>query len=98
MVKEIRWPGIAQKQLLKAYLYILQFSLQNAEKVKNDILSSTNKIAENPERYPPDKFKLNNDGSFRAYEIHHYRIAYQIKEKEIIILRIRHTSMEPKPY
>ncbi|MES2774459.1 MAG: type II toxin-antitoxin system RelE/ParE family toxin [Bacteroidota bacterium] len=98
MVREVRWPLAAQKQLSKAYAYILKFSYQNAEKVKNDILSSTRKIAENPERYPPDKYRNNNDGSFRAYELHRYRIAYQFTEREIIIVRVRHTSMEPKQY
>ena len=48
--------------------------------------------------YAPDKYRINNDGSFRAYELHRYRIAYRLTEKEIIILRVRHTSMEPKQY
>jgi plasmid stabilization system protein ParE len=98
MVKEVRWPAMAQNQLSKAYEHILLDSYQNAEKVKKDILASTRKLAVNPEMYPPDKFRKNNDGSFRAYELHHYRIAYRVTEKEIIIVRLRHTSMEPKIY
>jgi plasmid stabilization system protein ParE len=98
MVREIRWPLLAQRQLWKAYQYILLDSYQNAEKVKNDILLSTRNLPANPEMYPPDKYRLNNDGSFRAYELHRYRIAYRITEKEIIIVRVRHTSMEPKQY
>ena len=66
--------------------------------MKADILVSTRKVADNPEMYPPDKYRKNNDGSFRAYELHHYRIAYRFTEKEIIIVRVRHTSMEPKLY
>ncbi|MEP7143473.1 MAG: type II toxin-antitoxin system RelE/ParE family toxin [Ferruginibacter sp.] len=81
MVIEVRWPLQAQKQLAKAYKYILHDSYQAAEKVKNDILSSTRKIAANPEMYPPDKYRKNNDGSFRAYELHHYRVAYRIMKK-----------------
>ena len=61
-------------------------------------LASTRRLGANPEIYPPDKYRNNNDGSFRAYELHHYRIAYRITEKEIIITRMRHTSMEPKQY
>ena len=98
MVREVRWPLLAQKQLTKAYENILRDSYQNAEKVKNDILLSTRKLPANPEMYPPDKYRLNNDSSFRAYELHRYRIAYRIKEKEIIIVMVRHTSMEPKKY
>jgi plasmid stabilization system protein ParE len=98
MVKEVIWPLHAQKQLTKAYEYILKSSYQNAEKVKQEILASTQKLPDNPERHAPDKFRKNNDGSFRAYEIHHYRIAYRVTEKQIIIVRVRHTSMEPMNY
>jgi plasmid stabilization system protein ParE len=98
MVREVRWPPRAQNQLENACKYILQDSYQNAEKVRADILESTRKLATNPEMYPPDKYRKNNDGSFRAYELHRYRIAYWVTKKEIIITRVRHTSMEPKQY
>lgn len=98
MVREVRWSPRPQHQLEKAYRYILLDSYQNAEKVMTDILTSTRRLAANPEMYPPDKYRNNNDGSFRAYELHHYRIAYRITEKEIIITGMRHTSMEPKQY
>ncbi len=98
MVKKVIWPLHSQKQLAKAYEYILPDSYQNAEKVKADILASTRKLPDNPEIHPPDKYRENNDGSFRAYELHHYRIGYRITEKEIIIVRVRHTGMEPKKY
>jgi plasmid stabilization system protein ParE len=67
MEREVRWPLIAQRQLLKIYQYILLDSFQNAEKVKHDILLSTRKLALYPEMYQPDKYRTNNDGSFRAY-------------------------------
>ena len=98
MVKEVRWPLAAQKQLAKVYEYILSDSYQNAEKVKEDILLSTRKLVVHPEMHPPDKYRRNNDGSFRAYELHRFRIAYRITDKAIIVVRVRHTSMEPKPY
>jgi plasmid stabilization system protein ParE len=98
MVKEVRWPAKTQRQLEKVYRFILLNSYQNAEKVKADILASTRKLATNPEIHPPDKYKMNNDGSFRAFELHRYGIAYRITEKEIIIIRVRHTSMEPNQY
>jgi len=98
MVREVRWPIRAQNQLAKAYEHISTDSQKNAEKVKKDILSSTRKLATTPEIHPPDKYRKNNDGSFRAYELHRYRIAYRITENEIIIVRVRHTSMEPKQY
>lgn len=82
MVRQVRWPLAAQRQLAKAYEYILQDSYQNAEKVKLDILASTRKLSTHPEMYAPDKYRKNNDGSFRAYEIHRYRIAYRLQKKK----------------
>lgn len=76
----------------------MQDSYQQAEKVKLDILASTRKLATQPEIHPPDKYRKNNDGSFRAYELYHYRIAYRVTEKEVIIVRVRHTGMEPLNY
>jgi plasmid stabilization system protein ParE len=98
MVKEVVWTAPAQKQLEKAYQYILDRSYQNAEKVKEDILASTRKLAEQPEAHPPDKYRKDNNGSFRAYELHHYRIAYKFTTDKIVIVRVRHTSMEPLCY
>ncbi len=98
MVREVRWPLRAQDQLKKAYEHIVKDSYQNAENVKADILASTFKLATHPEIHPPDKYRKNNDGSFRAYELHRYRIAYRVTEQTIIIVRVRHTSQEPKSY
>jgi plasmid stabilization system protein ParE len=98
MVRKVIWPPKVQKQLGKAYEYILTHSYQNAEKVKAEILASTRRLAANPEMHPEDKYRQNNDGSFRAYELHRYRIAYRVTAKEIIIVRVRHTSMEPQQY
>jgi plasmid stabilization system protein ParE len=82
----------------QAFDYISKDSLQNAKKVVEDILSAVNKAIFNSEIYPPDKYKDNNDGSYRAFENHHYRIVYRFNDNTIRVLRIRHTSMEPKEY
>jgi hypothetical protein len=34
----------------------------------------------NPEIYGPDKYKTDNDGSYRTFEKHHYRIAYRFSK------------------
>ena len=98
MVREVIWPKIVQNQLAKVHEHILKDSVQNAEKVKKDILASTHKLETNPEIYPLDKYRKNNDGSFRAYKLYHYRIAYRITETQIIIVRIRHSKRVPKVY
>jgi hypothetical protein len=46
-----------EKNLKKFYEYILQTTIQNAEKVKSALIFSTKKIADHPEIYPPHKYK-----------------------------------------
>jgi len=88
----------AKLSIRKAYNYIRKDSLQNAEKVRNKILSSIKALSKNPEGHPPDRFRIPNDSSFRAFEIHKYRITYHISSKEIRVIRVRHTSMNPIEY
>jgi plasmid stabilization system protein ParE len=88
----------AKYQLKSAYDYIKRKSPLNAEKVKSKILTSFKKLSKNPNTIPPDRYKLNNDGSYRAYELFKYRISYQIGVGQINIIRIRHTKMNPLHY
>ena len=92
------WNKRAYASLQKAYKTIKEDSLVNAEKVRNDILKITGQLADHPEQYPPDKFKKDNPGNYRAFEKYSYRIAYRYTAKEIRILRIRHVKKEPKEY
>ena len=85
-------------QLIKAVEYIREDSDQNAEKVQNEMLSEITRLATHPEKYPPDKYKLNNDGSFKAFELHRYRVSYRLCKNEVRIIRIRHTKRNPKKY
>jgi plasmid stabilization system protein ParE len=88
----------AKRALREAYTYIKKDSLQNAEKVKCKMLASINELVKNPVKYAPDKYRFDNDLSFRAYEICKYRITYHISPEEIRIIRIRHTKMNPLEY
>ena len=87
MVRRVIWPPAAQKQLVKTYEHNLTRSYQSAKKLMKGIFVSTRSLASNPEMHPPDKYRKNNDGSFRAYELHHYRIVYRVTNKGIIILQ-----------
>ena len=88
----------AKKSLREAIQYIKKDSVQNAEKVKSNILDSIKELITNPIRHNPDKYRLNNDGSYRAYEIYSYRITYHVPADEIRVIRIRHTKMNPLEY
>jgi plasmid stabilization system protein ParE len=96
--RKVIWNDEAKIQLKKAYEYIYQDSPQNARKVRNDIAAIAKKLSDNPGFYTLDKYKLENDGSYRAFEKHRYRISYRVLDTEIRILVMRHTSMEPVTY
>ena len=94
----IKWNVRALNDLALAIEYIRKDSIQNAEKVQQEILERINFLGNNPKAFPPDKYKLNNDNSFRAFELHRFRISYRIRGNDIRIERIRHTKRNPKIY
>lgn len=98
MALGIKWNNRAISQLDEAIEYIAMDSKVNAEKVKKDILLTIDGLLQYPEKFNPDKYKAKNDGTFRAFELHHYRVSYRFKGTEIRIIRIRHTKMNPPEY
>jgi plasmid stabilization system protein ParE len=96
--RRLEWDRQALRQFNKAILYIAEDSIQSAEKVRADVLEDIDAMIPHPERYPLDKFKIDNDGSYRAFELHRLRVAYFVGIDFIRILRIRHTSREPQGY
>ena len=98
MERKIIWNKRPSKSLTKALKYISEDSLLQAERVEEGIISAIEELPNKSEKYPPDKYKLNNSGNFRAFELFNYRISYKITDKEIRILRIRHTKQKPRDY
>lgn len=96
--KAIHWDRIALNQFADAIEFIAHNSIQNAEKVHHVIIDKIEAIPSNPEMFPADKYKLNNNGLYRAFELYHFRISYYIATNKIRILRVRHTSRKPKIY
>jgi addiction module RelE/StbE family toxin len=95
---EVVWTKRSVNQLNQVYKYIQKDSSKNAIKVVEEIAEAVQKASPNPEIYGTDKYKKDNDGSYRAFEKHHYRIAYRFSNNVIRVLRVRHTSMEPLAY
>ena len=92
------WNLRASQAFKKLYNHIHNQSPVNAEKVRKEITQIVDNLLKNPEKYPPDKYKKNNPGNYRAFEKYSYRVAYKHTEKEIRVLRIRHVKQEPKSY
>ncbi len=95
---KIIWDDEAKASLRKLYRHIKKDSPQNAIKVREDIFERISGLVSHPTRYPIDQLKLNNDGSVRVFEKHKQRIAYQLCDTEIRIIRLRSVLMEPKLY
>jgi len=96
--REIIWRTPAIIYLEKAIDYIREDSVKNADIVANAILSSIEKAARFPEHFPPDKYRLNNSGSFRAFEIYSFRVSFYYNSEILRIVRIRHTKQKPLNY
>lgn len=97
--RKVIWDDEAKIYFRKSILYIRKTSVQGADKVKKDVLTSTKSLVDIPERqHTLDKYRINNDGNHRAYEIHKYRISSYISKTDIHIVRIPHTSMKPQSY
>jgi plasmid stabilization system protein ParE len=80
----IKWSKNAVQQLLEAIRYIEENGFNSyAEELEKDILFKVRNIPQNPEIYPLDKYKKNNNGNYHAFEIDSYRISYKT-EKEAI--------------
>ena len=98
MERKIVWNKRPSKALNQALKRISEDSYTQAENVERAILEKLARAQNNPEQFPPDKFKEVNSGQFRAFETHSYRLVYRFDEKEIRVLRIRHVKQEPKSY
>lgn len=92
------WTNRAEQQLKATYDYISKDSIVSARKVIFEIAEAVKKATTNAELYRPDKYKLNNDGTYRAFELHSYRISYRFKDNMIRVLQVRHTSRKPRYY
>ncbi len=96
--RKIIWDKQAVDSFREAIAFIKKDSVQNAAKVKEDVLKRIVQLSAMPEIHPPDKFKIDNNGNYRAFELYRFRMGYLVKEEEIIIIRFRNTNQEPLEY
>jgi len=96
--RNVIWDEQALVEFVKSLKWIGENSTQQAEKVELEILDRIEIIRLHPERYPPDKYKTENLGNYRALELLNYRISYHHTDNEVKILRFRHVKQNPKNY
>lgn len=96
--KKVIWDELARTALKKAYSHIKQDSLEQAEKVKQEVILAAKKLSDHAQMHPPDKYRKDHDIRFRAFEKYNYRISYFITEDFIRVLRFRHVKQQPEEY
>ena len=96
--RKVTWTKRATRQMNAVIEYIRQESDKNADTVKLKILNKVSEISDDTVIHRKDPYKKNNDGNYLYVEIVKYRIVYYATPEEIFIIRLRHTSMEPKKY
>lgn len=94
----IEWSIRARKGLFAIYEHIAEDSVMQAGKIVDVIEKAVEQLCEHPLKYAPDKYKRNNDGSYRAFQKYKYRVAYRVLKEEIRIVSIRHASRRPLFY
>ena len=96
---EIKWSKSALYQFEKALDFIIDKGFFDyAIKLEDNILLSVENLVENYNIYPTDKYKRDNDGTYHAFEIDEYRVSYRVKNSQVKIIRIRHTSRRIRKY
>jgi len=93
---QVVWSKPAELNLDQIYEYISTDSPQNASRIISEIVDQADSISAHPEKYPPDRLFTDNDGSYRFFIKHNYRIVYRFTPGLVKILWIRHIRMQPK--
>jgi len=100
MEKEIVWTLTSQNQLEYIYFYLLEEtkSFTIPDKVIDSIVNSVLVLKTDWEIYETDEMRIPINENYRAFEKFSYRISYKITKKIIYIIRVRHSSRNPKFY
>lgn len=97
-IRKVSWTKTAVKKFNNAINYIPEDFEKQAEKVKQIILNKVNRLSDDNIVHRQDQYKKDNDGNYLFFEILHCRIVYFTTPKEVFIIRVPHTSREPKTY
>ena len=94
---KIKWSKTALNNLMAAIDYLEQKGYYKyAAELENEILKTIQELPRTYLQYENDRFKFNNDSTFKAFIIDKYRVSFRVILSEIHILRVRHTSRKPK--
>lgn len=94
---EIIWTAEAETWLQDIYNYIAQDSAEAAIKVVQGIFERAQQLSAFPQS--GQRYRIEQDGDIRILLYGHYRIAYQIRnDNRIIILGVFHGALDLERY
>lgn len=97
-IKTIIWSDQAARHYHDIMEYLSEESPEALPIVGNALLDLIESLATAYDHHPPDRFKKRNNGTYKAAVVFSYRVSYLVTDKEVYILRVRHTSREPLGY
>ncbi len=97
---QIVWDKLALEHFSDILDYLQTKSEDAPAIVLDTVLDRLDQLSGNPLLVEVDRLKTPKDENFRAFVVFSYRVTYQIHHEtnQIRILRVRHTSREPKGY
>lgn len=97
--QNVTWRKGALKMLLEIGAYIAEKSgQQKGNAFTNELIAKSNTLQENPEIYPPCRFKLLQKNNFRCMRFKSYITVYRKEKSGIIIYGIIHERRDPQHF
>lgn len=93
---KVEWTQRAITSLDYFYSIIANNSPTSAKKVKQEIVLTSKKLANNPYLYQLDEYYPDNPGNIRRYFRWSYRIVYQVLKEKVVVLEVYHSATNPK--
>ena len=94
--REVVWTRKAQLALDGHYAYLYDASPQRAWKIRQEIVQTAKSLSQQAEIYQVDEYYSDDQGDIRRFFRWNYRVVYQIRESQVVILNIYHTSQKPQ--
>lgn len=95
---DVEWTLSAKEDLKEILTYYKKKSMQGYKLVKTAILDNIRQAVNAPLIFTEDKLRKPKDNSVRAFTVYHIRVSYIIEKNKLLVLRLRHTSREPKEH
>jgi plasmid stabilization system protein ParE len=91
-IYRVVWDNKAKESLKAIILYIKEESPPAAKKVRTELFKLTASLKKMPERFSTEPYLELRGNEYRSVSKWSYKIIYSVRNKEVRILEIIHTS------